>query len=96
MDEETLFEKALRKWGFEAQLGMVVEECAELIVAIKHAQRKTNKASFGEKTDSIIEEAVDVGLMLDQLKFMIPRPLLWKETRDRKLKHLEAFLEEEP
>lgn len=95
IDEEILFEKALKKWGFEAQLEMVVEECAELIVAIKHAQRKKNKASFREREDNIIEEAVDVGLMLDQLKVMIRRPLLWKETRERKLKHLEGLLEEE-
>jgi len=57
-----LFEDCLTYWGEEAQLEMVQEECAELILAIFHY----NRGREGSK-DNLIEELGDVWLMVSQM-----------------------------
>jgi NTP pyrophosphatase (non-canonical NTP hydrolase) len=52
---------ALEKWGLEAQLRMLQEECAELIVAISHLTRGRDKA-----LREVAEEMADVRIVLDQ------------------------------
>ena len=37
--KERLFEEAIRRWGVDAQLNQLIEECAEVIVAINHYRR---------------------------------------------------------
>lgn len=89
--KQQLFEDAVNHWGLDAQFAMVVEECAELIHAIQKANRKTNHESYTERTSHIIEESVDVGLMLEQVKAMIPSPL-WKQLRAKKILRLRNLL----
>lgn len=60
-----LFQTTLEKWGVEAQYDQAVEECAELITALKHFKRKR----VGE--ERIIEELADVALMVGQLSYML-------------------------
>jgi NTP pyrophosphatase (non-canonical NTP hydrolase) len=59
-----LYQATLNKWGDEAQYDQAIEECAELIAALKHYKR-------GKVDDSvIISELADVTLMIGQLTWM--------------------------
>lgn len=57
-----LFEDCLTYWGEEAQLRMVQEECAELILAVSHYLRSRKNGK-----DNLIEELGDVWLMISQM-----------------------------
>ncbi|MEA3363514.1 MAG: antitoxin, partial [Thermodesulfobacteriota bacterium] len=61
---EQLYQATLAKWGEDAQYDQAVEECAELIAALKHFRRG--------KVDqqAVIDELADVTLMLGQLTWM--------------------------
>lgn len=62
---EEVCQKALERWGKEAQLLMVLEEMAELQKEIlKNLNR--NKDNLVE----IIDETADVLIMLDQLQYI--------------------------
>lgn len=56
-----LYKDAISKWGLDAQLWMVVEECSELSNAIAKYKRGR------ENESAIIEELADVSIMVDQL-----------------------------
>ncbi len=64
MDRSKIYRAALDKWGEQAQYEQMVEECAELITALKHFER--GKIKRGE----IIAELADVTLMVGQLTWM--------------------------
>lgn len=91
--EKQIYEKALALWGYEAQLAMVIEECAELILAIEKAGRIKNPQTLQERTERIVEEAIDVSLMIEELKIMIPLPNLWEDIRSMKLQRLKKLLD---
>lgn len=60
-----LYQATLRKWGEEAQYDQAVEECAELIAALKHFRR-------GRVDENVVaDELADVFLMVGQLAFML-------------------------
>lgn len=61
IDEIESFNEALVLWGRDFQLGMVKEECAEMIVAISHYLR----ARVDHK--KLLEEMVDTFIVLQQL-----------------------------
>jgi NTP pyrophosphatase (non-canonical NTP hydrolase) len=64
MELEQIYQATLEKWGEEAQYDQAVEECAELIAALKHFRRgKIDK-------QTVIDELADVSLMLGQLSWM--------------------------
>ncbi|HEY5673606.1 MAG TPA: antitoxin [Malonomonas sp.] len=64
MQREHIYQATLEKWGEDAQYDQAVEECAELITALKHFRRgKIEK-------QSVIDELADVTLMLGQLTWM--------------------------
>lgn len=63
-DYQAIYRETLQKWGTEAQYDQAIEECAELIAALKHFKR--NKVSEKE----IISELADVTLMIGQLSWM--------------------------
>jgi phosphoribosyl-ATP pyrophosphohydrolase len=60
-----LYEQALKTWGRELQLGMVTEECAELIVAIQHYKRNRVGGS------KVLREVADVIVVLEQLMVVL-------------------------
>ena len=78
--------KALAIYGEANQLDAVVEECAELIVAIRHYRR--NRCDIL----TVIEEGVDVQLMLEQLQLISQHSTDWKRIRKFKLRRLQAKL----
>jgi len=65
MDRSDLYRATLEKWGEKAQYEQMVEECAELIAALKHFERGKIKRS------DIIAELADVTLMVGQLTWML-------------------------
>jgi len=62
MEKEKLYDKVLKKWGISSQLNMLIEECAELIVAINHLKRKRIS------TDNLFEECADVSILIEQME----------------------------
>lgn len=86
MITESIYQRALNKWGVAMQNDMLIEECAEAIEAISHYRRCKCDA------DEVIGELADVQILLNQMK------LVYGEDRfDRifaeKLEALEAKLD---
>lgn len=82
---ENLYKATLEKWGEDAQYDQAVEECAELIAALKHFRRG--------KIDhqAVIDELADVTLMLGQLSWMFGEELVQK-TVEMKLSKLKKLI----
>lgn len=86
--EEKLFQEAILKWGTEGQIEMIIEEMAELTVAIQHWKRGR------VDTEKIADELSDVGIMVDQLSLMLDpdsdvsrrRYLRYREMKTNRLK----------
>ena len=65
---DKLAEKAIKKWGVEAQLFQTMEEMAELI----HALSKWRRQGMGKKYRKwVIEELTDVNIMMRQISYML-------------------------
>jgi len=77
---EKLYQTTLEKWGEEAQYDQAVEECAELIAALKHYRRG--------KIDqqAVIDELADVTLMIGQLTWMFGEQNVEKAIREKRQK----------
>jgi len=85
-DERALLTRIVEKYGFEAQLIMVLEESGELVQA---AAKFLGGREPSPK--NLIAELADVSLMVDQMR------LRWNDeieaVRKEKLKRLEEQLE---
>ena len=81
---------ALGRWGEAAQVGMAVEECAELIVAL---QKQTNRTPTPETLENIMDEIADVEMMLAQMRltFGISDEMLAKRIKQKFVK-LDKYL----
>ena len=86
MNDRELMAEAVKQWGTQSQLDMVIEECAELIDAIQKWRRRRISS------EKVLEEAVDVELCLEQLKMMLDVPTLFEQIRKDKLARLENLL----
>ena len=58
--------QALEKFGAPAQINMVIEECAELIQAIRKHDRKPSDAT----RNNLLEEMADVLICVEQLVYI--------------------------
>lgn len=85
-DMEQIYRATLEKWGVEAQYDQTIEECAELIAALKHFKR--------DKVDEeqIVSELADVTLMIGQLTWMFGEERV-KAAVARKLEKLAGLLD---
>ena len=89
MHEMSILQRAIAKWGEDAQTKMVLEEMSEL-------QKEICKRWRGkDNTREIAEEIADVEIMLDQLKLMHGIQYEVSKFRVQKLKRLEQRLEEQ-
>jgi NTP pyrophosphatase (non-canonical NTP hydrolase) len=68
-DRRNIYKMALDKWGPQSQIDMLVEECAELIVAVHHARRALGADGT---MAAVIEELADVEIMLEQMRMIFP------------------------
>ncbi|MCW9050187.1 MAG: antitoxin [Deltaproteobacteria bacterium] len=82
---EKLYQATLEKWGEEAQYDQAVEECAELIAALKHFRRGKIERHV------VIDELADVTLMLGQLTWMFGEDQV-KSAVETKLAKLQKLL----
>lgn len=83
-----LYQQTIDKWGTEAQYDQMVEECAELIAALKHFRR----GKVGQQ--AVISELADVTLMIGQLTWMLGTKQVDKEIKNKRAK-LEKLLQSE-
>jgi NTP pyrophosphatase (non-canonical NTP hydrolase) len=77
--------RAIRRWGVDAQVGMAIEECAELIVALRHVDR-------GREAD-VASEVADVLIMCAQMACIVGIDKVASEV-ERKLSRLSERLEQ--
>ena len=82
--EKEIFNKAITKWGKNAQIIVAIEECGELIQALTKFLRDP------VELDNVNEEIADVGIMLDQLKLMFCNTIEVETYRDLKIQRLES------
>ena len=88
LHEMSLLQRAIAKYGKDAQMKMVLEEMSEL-------QKEICKLWRGkDNRDAIAEEVADVEIMLDQLKLMLDIPYQVEQHRQNKLQRLQESLEE--
>jgi NTP pyrophosphatase (non-canonical NTP hydrolase) len=81
-----LYKEAIDKWGEDAQVKMLYEECGELIAAV--AQFSRGRTSHHD----VMTELADVSIMVEQLATMMNFDDYEKE-KDRKLMRLKERLE---
>ena len=84
-----LYRDAWDKWGKHAQMDMISEECAELIVEVHHLKR-ARSVNF----HAIVEEMADVGIMIEQFLSIYGLFPLYKNYVEKKLKRLERKLDD--
>ena len=80
-----LYKQAIAKWGEQAQIDMLNEECGELIAAV--AQFKRGRTSHHD----VMTELADVSIMVEQIATLMNYYDFEKE-KDRKLARLEERL----
>jgi len=66
-DEVKTMQTALNRWGMNAQVGVAVEECAELIVVLQKYVNRSKKPDV----DDILDEIADVEMMLAQMRLSL-------------------------
>ena|GEM_PF-812100 len=81
---------ALAVWGEASQVGMAVEECAELIVAL---QKYINRTPAPDTLENIMDEIADVERMLAQMRltFGISDEMVAKRIK-QKFSKLDEYL----
>ncbi len=87
MKEVELYKAAIKKYGTDAQIQMVIEECAELILVLCHFTR--NRVIVID----IANEVADVEIMCGQLRELFGHDIVNK-CKKKKLIRLEKRLKE--
>lgn len=82
-----VFEKAMITFGETAQIDMTIEECAELIVALNKLKRGLTLQHFV----NVYEEVIDVEIMINQLKEMLPNTMT-DVLKEEKISRLEELI----
>ena len=82
-----LYQKAIAKYGKDAQIEQLEEELAELTLAIKHY--KKGKVTL----DDVITELVDVDIMIEQTRMILEvEDKVYYKHKEHKKKRLEKRL----
>ena len=79
--------KAFNQFGEKSQVSMLMGECAELIAAINRFSNQ-NRGTV----EDVVEEMVDVTILLEQFKDILPQGL-FDRIKIAKLKRLQERLE---
>lgn len=79
-----IYDQAISQYGISAQVDMLIEEMAELMMALLHDRR-------GRETN-IPEEIADVQIMLEQIIQFFKIENAVKEQKDRKIMRLSERL----
>lgn len=89
MEHRDIYQRAIQRWGEEAQHDQAIEECAELIIMLKHYRRAR------VDDEQVVQELADVFLMLGQLVFMFGEQR-FTEAVATKIAKLNRLLEDQP
>lgn len=81
----SIYRRALLQFGLEGRLDILVEEAAEMIVAVNHLRR--GRISFQD----LLEECMDVVIVIRQLEEVFPKEMA--DLKAQKLQRLEAKLQ---
>ncbi len=84
---QRVYDDAMATWGYEAQLKVLAEECAELIQAIM--KRLNNREN------NLDEELIDVEIMLEQIMVYIESnsDIVFQSIKEDKINRLRKRLE---
>ena len=74
-----IYKEALEKYGVGAQIGMLTEECGELLSAIN----KFNRSRCS--SDDVLTELADVSIMVEQLSLIYGGYEKFQIEKDKKL-----------
>ena len=88
--EEPTLQEAIDRWGLAAQLGMLQEECAEVIVTVSHLFR-----SRPGSQEHLGEELADVLIMVQQIVGYLDSEDVIRDHIKDKLARLKARLASE-
>ena len=88
-ERKKLYRAAVQKWGLTLQMGMLMEESAELIQAT-HKVMRTDMPVFW---DHLAEEMADVEIMIEQISTMVDWQDLKVKKEQFKLQKLERLKE---
>jgi hypothetical protein len=83
LTDRDMFGDALKTWGIASQVEMMIEECAELVVALQHWKRS--------RSSDVVSELADVEIMLDQMRLIFGDSKV-NDARRAKLNRLEDRL----
>lgn len=67
-----LLHQAINKWGVDAQIEMIIEECLELAVALQKLKRK--RGDHEQKLVAVIDEIADVRIIIEQAIIIFADP----------------------
>ena len=99
MSEIDVYRQAIDRWGVEIQLIVLMEECAELIKECSKVLREKRLTHGGVSfftLQTFIEEAVDVQIMVDQMRYgWLDDPIEWNAQKNQKLSKVAQWLKEE-
>lgn len=92
---EDLLKKMLETYGEDEQLRQAMGECGELIAVLQNYHRAQVYKHRGETLIGVMEEAVDVYFMIQQIRSL--NPALFDKVCQRKLQEvLRKFDNEKP
>jgi len=95
LERTVLYRNAVKKWGLPLQLGMLMEESAELIHATHKVMRNRDKEINTWRR--LADEMADVEIMIEQIKAVctdIDLRLAVETNKHDKLLRLQRMIEE--
>jgi len=87
MKKGNIYQEAIKKWGINFQLDVLVEECGELIHSVMKFRREKSLGNFIH----FVEEIVDVEIMINQIKTMLSTSV-YEEIKKEKINRLKELL----
>ena len=85
MNKSLIYATALEQWGFFSQTNMLIEECAELILAMQKYNHRTGDV------DNVLEELADVEIMCEQMRLIFDSTHI-DQIKKQKLERLEGLI----
>jgi NTP pyrophosphatase (non-canonical NTP hydrolase) len=85
MKKSEIYKKAVKLWGVEFEIDMMIEECAELIQALQKYKRDTSFKTI----NNMYEELADVEIMSEQMRIVFNSDSIDLE-KERKIRRLET------
>lgn len=90
--ETGVLDKALRKWGEQAQILMAIEEMAELTHALlQYLNRAATSDEYTAAMEKIREEKADVYIMLAQMDLIFGDSGEWIEKKMERLEGMVSY-----